>query len=42
MFCLNNYDYLKEFENIKITNKNKIISDVKELLKSDGFIFVNY
>jgi flap endonuclease-1 len=42
MFCLNDYDYLKEFENIKIANKNKIISDVKELLKNDGFIFVNH
>jgi flap endonuclease-1 len=40
MFCFNDYDYLKEFENIKIANKNKIISDVKELLKRNGFIFV--
>jgi len=42
MFCLKDNEYLKEFENIKIANKNKIISDVKELLKPDGFIFVNH
>jgi flap endonuclease-1 len=32
-------DYLKEFENIKIMNRCVIKSNVKEILKKDGFIF---
>ena len=41
MFCFNDYDYLKEFENIKIANKNILFTEMKELLKKDGFIFAN-
>jgi hypothetical protein len=37
IFNLN--DYLKEYENIKIVNSCVIRSNVKEILKKDGFIF---
>jgi flap endonuclease-1 len=40
MFELNN-EYLQEFENIKISNTNILFTEMKELLKKDGFIFVN-
>lgn len=33
---------LNEFENIRILNKNVMFSEMKEILKKDGFIFVNY
>jgi hypothetical protein len=39
MFKLN--DHLKEFEHIKVTNKNVLFSEMKEILQKDGFIFVN-
>ena len=39
MFELN--DHLKEFEHIKVANKNVLFSDMKEILQKDGFIFVN-
>jgi len=37
IFDLN--DYLKEFENIKILNRSVVKTNVKEILKKDGFIF---
>ena len=40
MFEIN--DYLKDFEKIKITNTCLVKSNIKEILKHDGFIFVNY
>jgi len=40
MFELNK-EYLQEFENIKISNTNILFTEMKELLKKDGFIFVN-
>jgi len=40
MFDLNN-EYLKDFETIKIVNTNILFTEMKELLKKDGFIFVN-
>jgi 5'-3' exonuclease len=32
---------LKDFEKIKILNKNVMFSEMKDILKKDGFIFVN-
>jgi len=37
MFNLN--EYLKDYENIKITNTCVVKSNIKEILKHDGFIF---
>ena len=34
-------DYLKDFENIKIMNKSIVKSNIKEILKKDGFIFAH-
>lgn len=34
-------EHLKEFEDIKVTNKNVLFSEMKDILKKDGFIFVN-
>jgi flap endonuclease-1 len=39
MFNFN--ENIKDFENIKITNRNVIFSEIKEILKKDGFIFAN-
>jgi hypothetical protein len=39
MFELN--DHLKEFEQIKVANKNVLFSEMKNILQKDGFIFVN-
>jgi hypothetical protein len=33
---------LKDFEKIKIANTCVVKSNIKEILKNDGFIFVNY
>ena len=41
MFDVND-EYLKEFESIKIRNGQVIHKVIKEILKKDGFIFVNY
>jgi hypothetical protein len=40
MFELKN-EYLKDFESIKIRNGQVIYKVIKEILKTDGFIFVN-
>jgi len=40
MFEINNY--LKDFEKIKIRNTCLVKSNIKKILKHDGFIFVNY
>jgi hypothetical protein len=40
MFEIN--DNLKEFEDMKVTNKNVLFSEIKSILQKDGFIFVNY
>jgi flap endonuclease-1 len=34
-------EHLKEFEDIKVANKNVLFSEMKNILKKDGFIFVN-
>jgi hypothetical protein len=38
MFDTNNKN-MKEIENMKITNTNILFTELKELLKKDGFIF---
>lgn len=40
MFELKN-EYLKHFETIKIVNTNIVFTEMKKLLKKDGFIFLN-
>lgn len=39
MFILNNVVMDPYFENISISNKNVIHSEIKEILKADGFVF---
>ena len=34
-------EYLKDFESIKIVNTNIVFTEMKKLLKKDGFIFLN-